>query len=91
MAQTEEKLVKIVDTTMHSRGASVIQEGDYGALVVKDVSGGSSSAENASLVLEYDNDGNLETITKTVGSEVSVKTLTYTDGVLTGVSAWVVT
>jgi len=88
MAQTEEKLVKIVDTTMHSRGASVIQEGDYGALVVKDVSGGSSSAENASLVLEYDNDGNVSTITKTVNGIVTVKTLTYTDGVLTNVSAW---
>lgn len=88
MAQTEEKLVKIVDTTMHSRGASVIQEGDYGALVVKDVSGGSSSAENASLVLGYDDNGNVSTITKTVGVVVSTKTLTYTEGVLTNVSAW---
>ena len=87
MAQTEEKLVKIVDTTMHSRGASVIQEGDYGALVVKDVSGGGST-ENASLVLAYDVDGNLSTITKTVGVVVSTKTLTYTEGVLTNISAW---
>ena len=33
MSQTEEKLVKIVDTTTHSRGASVRQVGSEGALV----------------------------------------------------------
>jgi len=88
MAQTEEKIVKIIDESVHTRGASVEQVGSQGALIVKDVSGGSSSAENASLVLEYDDNGNVSTITKTVNGVVTVKTLTYTDGVLTNVSAW---
>lgn len=87
MAQTEEKIVKIVDADVHTRGASVEQVGSQGALIVKDVSGG-GSAENASLVLEYDDNGNVSTITKTVNGVVTVKTLTYTDGVLTNVSAW---
>lgn len=85
---TEEKVVKIIDRDTHSRGVSVEAVGDQGALIVKDVSGSSASAENASFVLAYDVDGNISTITKTVGSEVSVKTLTYTDGILTNISAW---
>lgn len=32
---TEEKIVKIVDATIHSRGASVEQVGDQGALITK--------------------------------------------------------
>jgi len=88
MAQTEEKIVKIIDESVHTRGASVEQVGSQGALIVKDVSGGGST-ENASLVLAYDVDGNLSTITKTVDTIVSVKTLTYTNGVLTNISVWV--
>lgn len=88
---TEEKIVKIVDEAVHTRGASVEVVGSQGALIVKNVGDSGSATENASLVLAYDEDGNIETITKTVGTTVSVKTLTYTDSVLTGVSAWVVT
>lgn len=85
---TEQLITKIVDSTTPTVEASVEQIGSQGALIVKDVSGGSSSTENASLVLEYDDNGNVSTITKTVNGVVTVKTLTYTDGVLTNVSAW---
>jgi hypothetical protein len=44
MAQTEEKIVKIVDADVHTRGASVEQEGTRGALIVKDLSGESVSS-----------------------------------------------
>ncbi len=84
---TEQLITKIVDSTTPTVEASVEQIGSQGALIVKDVSGG-GSAENASLVLGYDDNGNVSTITKTVGVVVSTKTLTYTDGVLTNVSAW---
>lgn len=89
MAQTEEKIVKIVDESVHSRGVSVEQVGSQGALIVKNVGDNGSTVENASLVLTYDMNGNISTITKTVGTTVSVKTLTYTEGVLTSVSEWV--
>jgi len=44
---------------------------------------------NASQVLAYDESGNLTTITKVINSISYVKTLTYTEGVLTDISAWV--
>ena len=34
---TEEKIVKIIDESVHTRGASVEQVGSQGALIVKDV------------------------------------------------------
>lgn len=37
----------------------------------------------------YDDDGNLETITATDGTNTWVQTFTYEDGNLTAVSAWV--
>ena len=43
---------------------------------------------NPSLDLTYDGDGNLTTIEKTIGSTVYTRTLTWTNGVLTAVSAW---
>lgn len=39
--------------------------------------------------LAYDGSGNLSTITVTDGTDTWTQTLTYTDGNLTGVSAWV--
>jgi hypothetical protein len=44
---------------------------------------------NPSLVLTYNGDGNLSTITKVINSISYVKTLSYTAGVLTSVSVWV--
>lgn len=43
---------------------------------------------NGSGVLAYDGNGDLSTITKTIGGTSYVKTLTYTARVLTGISAW---
>ena len=43
---------------------------------------------NGSAVLGYDGNGDLSTITKTIGVVSYVKTLTYTTRVLTGISAW---
>lgn len=43
---------------------------------------------NSSLVLGYDGSGNLTTIEKTIGSTVYTKTLSYTDGRLTGITTW---
>jgi len=37
MSMPEEKIVKIIDETVHSRGASVEQVGTQGALIVKQV------------------------------------------------------
>jgi len=94
MAQTEEKLVKIIDESTHTRGASVEQVGDQGALIVKAIDSTFSfesplptEGQNPSLVLTYDS-GNVSTITKTIGGVSYIKTLTYTDGVLTNISAW---
>lgn len=44
---------------------------------------------NPTLALGYDGAGLLSTLTKTIGAVQYQKTLTYTSGVLSGVSAWV--
>ena len=46
-----------------------------------------TGGSNPSTVLAYDVDGNLETITETIDATEYQTTLSYTDGVLTGVSA----
>lgn len=43
---------------------------------------------NPSMVLSYDGDGNLQTLTKTIGAVTYSKTFTWTDGKMTGISAW---
>jgi len=43
---------------------------------------------NSSLALTYDGNGNLTTIAKTVGATTYTKTLTWTDGNLTDITAW---
>ena len=55
---------------------------------IKETAPTDATKTNPSLVLAYDVDGNLSTITKTIDSTSYVKTLTYTDGVLTNVSEW---
>jgi len=47
-----------------------------------------ASKNNGSLVLAYDVDGNLSTITKTIGASQYQKVLSYTGGLLSGVSSW---
>lgn len=86
---TEQLITKLVDGAVPSIQATVEQVDLQNALIVKNVGDSGSTTENASLVLAYDVDGNISTITKTVGTTVSVKTLTYTDGILTNISAWV--
>ena len=43
---------------------------------------------NPSMSLTYDGDGNLTTLEKTISGTTYTRTLTWTDGVLTAVSAW---
>lgn len=43
---------------------------------------------NPSLALTWNADGTLATLAKTIGATTYTKTFTWTDGVLTGVSAW---
>lgn len=44
---------------------------------------------NHSIALGYDGLGNVVTVTKSVGGTDYVKTLTYDEGKITGVSEWV--
>lgn len=88
---TEDKIVKIVDTTTHSRGASVEQVDSQGALVVKAVDTTVSISDGFSIG-EYDYvgitrvsggaaDGEIETVVfKTGGAggtTVATLTLAY--------------
>ena len=43
---------------------------------------------NPSMALNYDVDGQLTSIVKTIGATTYTKTFTWTDGQLTGMSAW---
>lgn len=87
MAQPEEKIVKIVDTTTHTRGVSVEQVGSQGALIVKSLETEPTDGNNPSTDLSYDVDGNLQYIDETIDGTTYRTTLTYTDGVLTNISA----
>lgn len=94
MANTEQKIVKLVDRDIHTRGASVETIGSKGALVV---SLGGADSENLpgvqvpsadSIVATYP-DANTEVYTYKVGgvsgTTVAVVTVVYTGGVLTSV------
>lgn len=90
---TEEKIVKIVDTTVHTRGASVEQVGTKGALVVASatVTPTDSLSGNSSYALSNVNDVAASTVyvTKTMDAVQYRRTLTYnSDGNLIGVSSW---
>ena len=61
----------------------------YTDALIKEASPTDSSKVNGSLVLAYDVDDNLSTITKTIDGVQYQKALTYSTGVLTGVSSWV--
>lgn len=43
---------------------------------------------NASVALTWNADGTLATLAKTIGATTYTKTFTWTDGNLTGISAW---
>ena len=57
------------------------------AVVIDELEPTNSLNNNPSAVYEYTS-GNLTKITKTIGSTSYEKTFTYTDGALTGSSAW---
>ncbi len=48
-----------------------------------------STKTNASYILSYDGDNNVQYIDKTISGVTYRKTLTYTATLLTGISAWV--
>jgi len=48
-----------------------------------------TTKSNPSATLAYDGSGNLSTITKVISGLSYQKTLSYTDGVLTDISAWI--
>ena len=94
MSLPEEKIVKIVDTTVHSRGASVVQSGSYGALAVQGIESvpTDSSRVNGSIVISNADTAvsTTTTITKTIGTTDYVKTLSFNaNGDLISISAWV--
>jgi len=93
MANTEEKIVKIIDESVHTRGASVIQDGSYGALAVKNIESAPTdvSQKNASYSLSNTNDivDSTTYLTKTIDGAIYRRTLTYnSDGDLLGVTSW---
>jgi hypothetical protein len=72
-------------------------DGEYNVHVVEPLTYNSVSGSlerittiqgNGSLVITYDSSNNPTTIEKTIGSTTYTKTLTWTDGVCTAVSAW---
>jgi len=91
MAKPEEKIVKIIDESVHTRGASVEQVGSHGALVVTAVGGDSETLpgivvpSSDEITVTYpDEDTEVYTYKK---DSVVVATITvnYTDGDLTSV------
>lgn len=90
MAQTEEKIVKIVDESTHTRGASVEQVGSQGALIVKAVGQEGdlpTSGNNPTITITYTG-GIMTKLTKVIGTTSYEKSFTWTNGVLTNISAW---
>lgn len=58
--------------------------------ILSGIGGLPTAGNNPSLVLGYDGSDNLTTVTQTIGGVQYRQTLTYTGGILTGVSAWAV-
>ena len=82
MSITEDKIVKIVDTSTHSRGVSVEQIGSQGALITKLASGMLVNESYNSIELTYvtvgDGIGEIATVVyKKAGDTVATLTLAY--------------
>jgi hypothetical protein len=89
----EEKIVKIVDESVHTRGASVVQSGSYGALAVRSVEAEPTdpSQQNASYTISNDDVivDTQKTISKIVGGKTFRRTLSYNvAGDLIQISTW---
>lgn len=93
MAQTEEKIVKIVDTDVHTRGASVVQEGSYGALVVRSIESEPTSATQLNASYTLSNEDNIIAstmyLTKTIDGIDYRRELRYnSEGDLLEITSW---
>lgn len=93
MAQTEEKIVKIVDTDVHTRGASVVQEGSYGALVVRSIESEPTSATQLNASYTLSNEDNIVAstmyLTKTIDGIDYRRELRYnSEGDLLEITSW---
>jgi len=93
MARAEEKIVKIIDADVHTRGANVVQSGSLAAVVVKSAEAGpmDSTQLNASYELTNTNGSISETryLTKTIAGTSYRRTLSYnSDGEVLEVSVW---
>ena len=93
MAQTEEKIVKIVDTDVHTRGASVVQEGSYGALVVRSIESEPTSATQLNARYTLSNEDNIVAstmyLTKTIDGIDYRRELRYnSEGDLLEITSW---
>lgn len=93
MAQTEEKIVKIVDTDVHTRGASVVQEGSYGALVVRSIESEPTSTTQLNASYTLSNEDNIVAstmyLTKTIDGIDYRRELRYnSEGDLLEITSW---
>ena len=93
MAQTEEKIVKIVDTDVHTRGASVVQEGSYGALVVRSIESEPTSTTQLNASYTLSNEDNIIAstmyLTKTIDGIDYRRGLRYnSEGDLLEITSW---
>jgi len=93
VAQTEEKIVKIVDTDVHTRGASVVQEGSYGALVVRSIESEPTSATQLNASYTLSNEDNIVAstmyLTKTIDGIDYRRELRYnSEGDLLEITSW---
>jgi len=93
VAQTEEKIVKIVDTDVHTRGASVVQEGSYGALVVRSIESSPTSATQLNPSYTLSNEDNIIAstmyLTKTIDGIDYRRELRYnSEGDLLEITSW---
>jgi hypothetical protein len=93
MPNTEEKIVKIIDSDIHTRGANVVQEGSYGALVVRSIE--SSPTDFTQLNAEYilSNEDNIIDstmyLTKTIDGTAYRRELKYNvGGDLLKITSW---
>jgi hypothetical protein len=93
VAQTEEKIVKIVDTDVHTRGASVVQEGSYGALVVRSIESEPTSTTQLNASYTLSNEDNIIAstmyLTKTIDGIDYRRELRYnSEGDLLEITSW---
>jgi len=83
---SDETAIRVV---MDQSQVDSIKPSTVGEVAIKEKVPVDDTKVNPSTVLGYDVDDNLSTITRTIGTTEYQQTLTYTAGVLTGISEWV--